>query len=124
MSHEQTRCAAPGGKRTDKPDAPPRKGRRMHALPLERERERGTMPRESPCEGVSIALGTTSSDFEVFWIVGERRTSSTKFDAQSPQSPGLQDPKPGRAKHYLHPTGTSYVSSCQCWMCNLFMNSK
>ena len=31
---------------------------RMHeVLPLERERERGTMPRESPCEGVVDRIG-------------------------------------------------------------------
>jgi hypothetical protein len=54
----------PGGKRTDKSEAPPRKGGRMHeALPLEGEREHGTMPQESPCEGMSITWkGTTPGD--------------------------------------------------------------
>jgi len=47
-------------------ETPPQKGRRMHeALPLERERERGTMPRGSPREGVLVTLkGTTPGDLE------------------------------------------------------------
>jgi len=82
-----------GGKCMDKPNAPPleggcmvgtplRKGRHMHgALPLEGERERGTMPRESLCKGVLITLkSTTPGDLEVPWDPGgeERRTSGMK----------------------------------------------
>ena len=53
-------------------------------LPLEGERERGTMPRGSPSEGELVTLkGTTPGGLEgdLPWesgILGERRTSSTK----------------------------------------------
>jgi len=74
----------PGGKRMDKPEAPPlkgervvettppRKGGRLHeVLPLEGERECSTMPQKSPCEGMSITLkGTTPGDLEMPWDPG------------------------------------------------------
>ncbi len=42
-----------------------RESRMYEALPLERERERGTMPRGSPSEGVLATLkGTTAGDLE------------------------------------------------------------
>jgi hypothetical protein len=55
----------------------------MHeALPLEGERKRGTMPRESPCEGVLVTLkGTTPSDLEVPWDPGGDENIEHEVDA-------------------------------------------
>jgi hypothetical protein len=58
------------------------------ALPLEGERERGTMPRENPRKGISITWeGTTPGDLEVLWDPGDKENNEHEAKAPPQERP-------------------------------------
>jgi len=95
-------------------ETPPRKGRRIHeALPLEGERERGTMPRGSLSEGASTTLkGTTPGDHEVPWDPGGGENVEHKVDVLARERRGGHR----RAVWCLHGWSCGVALWCSGWV--------